>query len=82
VYIHTYCDKPIERHRSRELSRQDKGVVLSEDERKKRADFHEQNLVNTEKPLDLQLPLLEVDTSDGYNPKLDEIITFIEKAYE
>ncbi len=79
VIIHTYCDNPIERHLERELSRGDKGKVLNDDELRARAKFHHSNLSNTASPISTELPLLEVDTNNGYQPNIDKILAFIKE---
>lgn len=43
-----------------------------------RADFHRENLINTEVMLDLDLPSLAVATDDGYDPVLEDILNFVD----
>jgi len=81
VYIHTCTNDPIARHLERELTRTDRGVILSNQERIERSEYHRQNLSHTEHPLDLGISPLEVDTTDGYQPVFADIIAFIENAY-
>lgn len=82
IFIHTVAANPIKRHLERELGRDDKGKVLDDDGLKKRADFHASNLSQTVEPADFETPVLIVDTDDGYNPALDEIIATIERFAE
>jgi cytidylate kinase len=82
AYIHTYADDPIARHIERELRRTDRGAILNEQQRIERSEFHRQNLSNTRASLDLNLPLLEVDTTNGYDPDFEAVIAFIEKVYK
>ena len=77
IIIHTYCENPIDRHLKRELSREDKGIVLSREARKDRAVYHVANLINTADPIVTDLPLLTVDTNNGYEPEIEKILAFI-----
>ena len=82
VYIHLKTEDPVGRHLARELVRTDRGNHADEAAKVERADFHRNNLAQTEKPLDLGLPVIEINTSDGYEPSFESIIAFIESEYE
>ena len=82
IFIHTVATNPIKRHLERELGRDDRGKVLDDDGLKKRADFHASNLSQTVEPADFETPVLIVDTDDGYDPALDEIVATIERFAE
>ena len=77
IFIHTVAADPIKRHLERELGRYDKGKVLDDDGLKKRANFHASNLSQTIEPSDFEKPVLIVNTDDGYNPALNEVIATI-----
>jgi gluconate kinase len=81
VYIHTRANNSIDRFYTRERLRNDRGIVLSDEELRVRKDFHKNNLVNTEEPLDLDIPRLEVTTNSGYEPAVSFILDFIEREY-
>jgi len=82
VYIHTKAKDPIDRFYKREVSRNDRGLVLDESALDARRVFHKDNLSATNEPLDLGLPVLEVDTTDGYTPTFSEVVAFIENEYD
>lgn len=82
IFIHTVATNCIKRHLERELGRDDRGKVLDDDGLKKRADFHASNLSQTVEPADFETPVLIVDTDDGYDPALDEIVATIERFAE
>lgn len=82
MYIHTHSEDAITRHLERELARHDRGRVLDKQQLVQRSELHHQNLPNTAYPLDLGVPLLEVNTVKDYNPSFEEIIKFIEQNYQ
>jgi hypothetical protein len=41
---------------------------------------HKENLNRTNEPLDLGVPVIVVNTNDGYDPALDKIVGFIKSA--
>lgn len=81
VYIHVRANNPIERFYRRELARTDRGIVLDSKELQLRRDFRQSNLANTIHPLRFEVPTLEVDTTEGYVPRLERILDFIDEAY-
>lgn len=78
IYLHTHCRNPIDRYTTRIKS----SNLLDMKRRKpiliERADFHRENLINTEVMLDLDLPSLAVATDDGYDPVLEDILNFVD----
>ncbi len=82
VYIHTQTTAPIERFYQRERARIDRGVVLSPEELEQRRIHHANNLTRTQEPLEIDATRIIVDTTEGYQPKLNEIVSFVEAAYE
>lgn len=81
INIHTKTGDPIRRHVDRELARVDKGVYMTADELRDRAQFHQDNLSKTDEPLDLNVPQLVVVTDDGYDPAFADVLEFIEHHY-
>ena len=81
VYVHVFADNAIERFYQRELSRTDRGVVLTEEQLASRRDFHQKNLLNTQEPLELGVPWIAVEANDDYKPSFDKIVAFIDKEY-
>jgi gluconate kinase len=81
VYIHVHATNAIDRFYEREQQRSDRGIALTPEELRTRRDFHKENLPNTETPLHLDIPCLEVATDDGYEPDLSFILDFVEKEY-
>ena len=81
VYVHVYADNPIERHLKRELARHDSGMSLSEEQLIERSEYHRNNMSQTQYPLAIDVPLLEVDATQDYRPLFEQIISFIGQAY-
>lgn len=81
VYIHVYADNPIDRYIGRELTRTDKGVVMTENEILARAKFHRGNLPNTEEAIDIGIRPYIVNTTNGYDPDFNEIVNYISSVY-
>ncbi len=81
VYIHVHASNAVDRFYERERKRSDRGIALNPDELRTRRDYHKSNLANTEDPLDLDVPHLEVATDDGYEPNIAFILDFIEHEY-
>jgi adenylate kinase family enzyme len=77
VYIHTKASDPIQRYINRTRASKVASVVSRRENLLKRAAYHKVNLDNTNEPLEIGVPVLTVNTDDGYNPPLDEIIAFI-----
>jgi len=79
VNIHTTCANPIERYKDR-ITRSDVPDTVERSEYLlERAVYHERNLGKTAQPLSLNVPLLIVDTDDGYSPNLSEVVSFIKQ---
>jgi len=81
VNIHTVCANPIERYVDRVKSSDMPNIVQRREHLLERAVFHKENLDKTNQPLELDLPSLVVNTDNGYNPSLSEVVTFIQKCY-
>lgn len=77
IYMHTQAIDPIARYKKR---LEEDGTVDMRERRDfllSRAEFHTNNLKNTNDPIELGIPRLIVDANDGYNPSLEEIIQFV-----
>lgn len=77
VNIHTQCANPIERYIKRVQESNLPSVVERREHLLNLAVPHGKNLNKTSEPLNLELPLLIVDTNDGYEPSINQIISFI-----
>ncbi len=82
IIIHLKVTDPIQRYLDRELARIDKGVVLREDELRERAEYHRTNLEYTAELGEYGVPTLVVNADDGYEPKFEEIVGWIEEQKE
>ena len=78
INIHTECTAPIDRYTKRVAASNLPSVVRRRTHLLALAASHQANLAKTDQPLGLGVPLLSVNTDDGYNPSLPEIMTFIE----
>lgn len=78
VNIHTFADNTIERFKQREASRNNGQLP-------KWVEPHvpvlEKNYDLTAHALDMMMPVLEVDTNDGYKPNIDEIVEWLFGQY-
>lgn len=81
VNVHTTCSNPIERYKDRVTRSDVPDIVERREYLLERAAYHERNLGNTDQPLELNLPFLIVDTDDGYDPSLSEVVRFIKQSY-
>lgn len=81
INIHTTCSNPIERYKDRIMRSELRDITERREHLLKRADYHEHNLHSTSQPLALNVPLLVVNTDDGYDPNVDNVISFIKKSY-
>jgi len=54
---------------------------MSHEDVESRANYHENNLGETNQPLELTLPQIIIQTDDGYDPSFPDIIAFIEHQY-
>lgn len=78
IYIHTQSSDPIERYKKNIETHESQEVQSRHDYLMSRAEFHASNLENTRHTIDLDIPTLVVDTNDGYDPALNEILRFIQ----
>lgn len=81
VNIHTTCSNPIERYKERIAHSESRDITERREFLLKRAVYHEPNLDNTSQPLVLNVPLLAVNTDDGYDPSVEAVVDFIKKNY-
>lgn len=81
VNIHATCSNPIDRYKNRVMSSDAPSIAERREYLLKRALHHEDNLDKTNQPLELSVPLLIVNTDDGYDPSLGEVVGFIERSY-
>lgn len=81
VNIHTMCTNPIERYIDRVESSNLPSVIERQKHLLQLATRHKDNLDVTSQPLELSLPVLVVNTDDGYSPSLDEVLRFIRASY-
>lgn len=79
IYIHTQTTDPISRYKKRVKEHDSIDVQERRDFLLSRAEFHTNNLENTNDPIDLGTSRLIVNTNDDYSPSLEEIIDFIKK---
>lgn len=78
VIIYTTSADPIKRHLERELRHDSPGKIREDEEIISRAEFHRQNLANTQDAdPNLGLPSLTVNTDSDYEPSMDAILAFI-----
>lgn len=81
INIHTVCTDPIERYEQRIKSSDSQNVMQRREQLLERAVYHKKNLNKTSQPLELGVPMLVVNTNDGYHPSLSEIVGFIQNNY-
>jgi adenylate kinase family enzyme len=81
VNVHTTCSDPIERYKSRILSSDLPNIVERREHLLERASHHKANLEKTNQPLELDLPLIVVNTDDAYDPSLQDISNFITASF-
>ena len=77
IYIHTQAVDPISRYKERIIANQSADVQYRRDFLLSRAEYHANNLRNTSEKIDLDIPTLVVNTDDGYDPVLDDVVAFI-----
>jgi len=82
INVHTVCDNPIERYKTRIIQADSLNIIERREYLLERAEYHKDNLDKTSRPLELGLPLLVVNTNNGYNPNLGEIIKFVRTKYK
>lgn len=81
VYIHTQTADPISRFVKRTKTSTIPSIIARQEKLLGRVDYHTENLSVTSQPLKLDVPTLVVNTDDGYDPTLNEIILFIRANY-
>lgn len=81
INIHTICINPIERYVARVKDSTLPSVVHRREHLLGLEKLHKNNLAKTSPPLELNVPLLVVNTDDGYDPSLDKILEFIKDQY-
>jgi len=77
IYIHVETEDPIKRYVERVKNSELPDIIRRRDLLLDRAAHHQHNLVNTEKVIDLGVPTIVVNTDNGYDPLLGEVISFI-----
>lgn len=80
VNIHTVCANPIDRYIDRVKTSDLPSIVQRREYLLERAVFHKENLGRTNQPLELGLPLLVVNTDNGYDPSIGEVVAFIHES--
>jgi cytidylate kinase len=80
IYVHVQSTNPIERYISRIKSSDLPDIRRRRELLLERAVHHQENLSNTAAVLDLHVPTILVDTNDGYDPDLGDILKFIHKC--
>lgn len=81
INIHATCRNPIERYEARTKNSDIPSIIERREQLLSRAAHHRKNLDVTNHPLDLNVPVLIVNTDDGYEPNLDDVISFIKANY-
>lgn len=79
IYIHTETKDPITRYIDRTTNSTVPDVVRRREILMERAIHHRNNLANTQHVIELDVPTLVVNTDDGYEPGVEQILEFIEK---
>lgn len=74
VNVHLQAVNSIERFYTRESTTTDRGNFQTPEQIAARAAFHQNNFENTADPLQLAIPQITVNTTDGYNPRLPAIM--------
>lgn len=82
INIHTMTDDPIARYIHRNETRDDVQRFASQAATPENIQRHRDNLIYTQSPLTVDFPQLVVHTNDGYDPSIDEMVTFIVDRYE
>lgn len=77
IYIHTQASDPIARYKNNIETNESIDVNNRRDFLLARADYHTHNLDNTMFKIELNIPILVVNTDDGYSPSLKDIVEFI-----
>lgn len=82
INVHLINDDPIDRYIHRNETRDDIQRYMSRAATPENIQRHRDNLIYTQSPLTVDAPQLVVNTNDGYNPSVDEIVAFIMSAYK
>lgn len=77
IYIHVQASDPIARYVKNIETNESTDIQSRREFLISRAEFHAQNLENTARVMELDVPTMVVDTNDGYDPSLEEVIGFI-----
>lgn len=82
INIHTQCANPLDRYRKRVMASDLPSVMQRREHLLELIEPHTENLSKTSEPLDLHVPTLTVNTDDGYEPSLRDIVRFIQANYK
>lgn len=82
ISVHTVTKDPIGRYMARVSASGLPSIIERREHLLHLATKHKENLDKTNQPLDLDVPTIVVQTDNGYDPSLDEIIKFIRTNYE
>lgn len=77
IYVHVQTKDPIKRFVERAEKSELPNIIKRRVLLLERATHHKDNLVNTFDVIDLDIPTIVVNTDNGYEPPLQEIISFI-----
>jgi len=77
IYIHVQTEDPIKRYIERIQNSELPDIIRRRELLLERATHHRDNLVNTAEVINLGIPTLVVKTDNGYNPSVNEVISFI-----
>lgn len=80
IYIHAQCNNPIQRYEQRVSNSELPSIVARREHLLRLVKPHTENLTNTYEPLDLGVPTLVVNTDDGYDPGMADIVAFVQTA--
>jgi cytidylate kinase len=79
INIHTVAKDPIQRYVDRISQSELPDIIRRKDVLIERAGHHKKNLDKSAHKIDLNVPSLEVNTDDGYEPAFSEIVDFIDQ---
>lgn len=77
IYVHTQSRDPIKRYVERIQKSELPDIIRRRELLLDRATYHRDNLANTAHVIDLGIPTIVINTDNGYNPSLSELIAFI-----
>ena len=77
IYVHTQTQDPIKRYTERIQSSELPDIIRRKELLLDRAEHHRENLINTAKVIQLNIPTIIVNTDGEYEPSLSKIISFI-----